>query len=107
MENSFPGVKRPRIEADRSPLYIVGMKKWSFTSTPHITSWPFHREHFTLTKTDQLLLFRIMHSVCCDYPTERINSLPCVAEIEFLNVKAGGTCNYHYTLKVNEAILAK
>ena len=65
------------------------------------------RDLFIITKTEQLMLFRIRSAVCCDNTVERTNSLHCAASTALLCVKAGGRCNYHYTLEVNEVILGK
>ena len=51
-----------------------------------------------------ITLFRIRNAVCCDKPMECANSVHCAARTALLYVKAGGGCNYHYTLEVNEVI---
>jgi len=65
------------------------------------------RDLFNFMKTEQLMLFRIRKAVCCGNPMECTSILHCAASTALLYVKAGGRCNYHYTLQVNEVILGK
>jgi hypothetical protein len=44
------------------------------------------------------MLFREIIAVCCENHTEHINTL-CGQNAEFIDVKAGGTYSYHWTLK--------
>jgi hypothetical protein len=70
-------------------------------------SMALRRDLLIFTKTEQLMLFRIRNAVCCGNPMECTNSLHCAASTALLYVKAGGRCNYLYTLEVNEVILGK
>jgi hypothetical protein len=49
-------------------------------------------------KTNRLMLFREVLAVYCENHMEHIDA-PCGQNVEFLNVKSGGTYSYNYALK--------
>jgi hypothetical protein len=53
--------------------------------------------YISATKTNRLMLFRETVAVYCESHTEHITAL-CGKNVEFSNVKSGGTCNYHTAL---------
>jgi hypothetical protein len=57
------------------------------------------REHFVwVIKTSQLMLYREIIAVCSEIHTKHINT-PCGQNVEFVNVKPGGTYSYYWALK--------
>jgi len=46
------------------------------------------------------MLYREIIAVCSEIHTKHINTL-CGQNVELLNVKPGGTYNYHWAFKVN------
>ena len=51
---------------------------------------PRSKHSASVLKIDKLMLYREIIAVCSEIHTERINAL-CEQNVEFLNVKAGGT----------------
>jgi hypothetical protein len=48
-------------------------------------------------KTNQLMLYREITAVCSEIHTKHVNTL-CVQNVEFVNVKPGGTYSNHWAL---------
>ena len=52
----------------------------------------------SVTKTSQLMLYREIIAVCSEIHTKHINTV-CGQNVEFVNVKPGGTYSDHWALK--------
>jgi len=52
----------------------------------------------SVIKTSQLMLCREIIAVCPEIHTKHINTL-CGQNVEFMNVKPGGTYSYHWALE--------
>jgi hypothetical protein len=60
----------------------------------------------SVIKASQLMLYREIIAVCSEIHTKHINSL-CGQNVEFVNVKPGGTYGNHWALKEDPARTAQ
>jgi hypothetical protein len=88
----WPGIERgfPRWEdvtdPDKPQLYL------------NIQSVPRSKHSVSVIWTNQLILYREIMAVCSEIHTKHINTL-CGQNVEFVNVKPGGTYSNHNDLK--------
>ena len=63
-----------------------------------IKSVPRSKHYVSVIKTSQLVLYREIIAVCSEVHTKLINTL-CGQNVEFVNVKPGGSYSDHWALK--------
>jgi len=54
----------------------------------------------SVAKTNHVMLYREIIAVCSEIHTKHINTL-CGQNVEFVNVKSGGTYSDHWVLKTS------
>jgi hypothetical protein len=91
---------------DSGHTATLGTLRWTVNIT-HLTSSVVHlkiqsvprsKHSVSVIKTSQLMLYREIITVCFEVHTKHINTL-CGLNVEFVNVKPGGTYCYHWALK--------